>query len=165
MGRLQSGKEVRLRMADSEVEIKAPAGDSKWVLGPKFAEAFQAGSNNGLLPAMFLYRLMALDGPKGFNDVYYLGALPLPPQGGLFDVVVAVYRGAECWFYFDSRGRLAAVEIYADEHSDPWEMHFTQYRDVDNHDLPAHLVVTATAVYSNSTSISSISATRRANSL
>ena len=98
---------------DSEVELKAPAGDSKWTLGPKFAEAFQPGSNNGLLPAMFLYRLMALDGPKGFNDAYYLGTLPLPPQEGLFDVVVAPYRGVESWFYFDPHGRLAAMEIYA----------------------------------------------------
>ena len=141
VGRLQSGKEVRFRMADSEVELKAPAGDSKWTLGPKFAEAFQPGSNNGLLPAMFLYRLMALDGPKGFNDVYYLGTLPLPPQEGLFDVVVAPYRGVEGWFYFDPHGRLAAMEIYADEHADPWEIHFTQYREVDGHDLPGHVVV------------------------
>ena len=142
VGRLQSGKEVRFRMADSEVELKAPAGDSKWKLGPKFADAFQPGSNSGLLPAMFLYRLMALDGPKGFNnDVYYLGTLPLPPQEGLFDVVVAPYRGVESWFYFDLHGRLTAMEIFADEHSDPWEIHFAQYRDVDNHDLPGHIVV------------------------
>ena len=64
VGKLQSGKEIRFRMADSEVELKAPAGDSKWTLGPKFAEAFQPGSNNGLLPAMFLYRLMAVDGAR-----------------------------------------------------------------------------------------------------
>ena len=142
VGRLQSGKEVRFRIADGEVEIKAPAGDSKWKLGSKFAEAFQPGSNNGLLPAMFLYRLMAVDGPKGFsNDVYYLGTLPLPPQEGLFDVVVAAYRGVESWFYFDPHGRLAAVEIYADEHADPWEIHFAQYHDVDSRDLPGHIVV------------------------
>ena len=141
-GRLQSGKEIHFRVADGEVELKAPAGDAKWTLGKNFAEAFQPGSNNGLLPAMFLYRLMALDGPKGFNnELYYLGTLPLPPQEGLFDVLVAPYRGVECWFYFDPRGRLATVEIYADEHSDPWEVRFAQYRDADNHDLPGHIVV------------------------
>ena len=68
VGKLQSGKEVRFHIADSEVELKAPAGDSNWTLGPKFADAFQPGSNNGLLPAMFLYRLMAVDGPKGFTE-------------------------------------------------------------------------------------------------
>ena len=141
VGHLQSGKEVRFRVGDSEAELKAPTGDSKWSLGPKFADAFQSGSQNGLLAAMFLYRLMALDGPKGFNDSYYLGTLPLPTYEGLFDVLVATYRGAECWFYFDPRGRLTAVEIYADEHADPWEIHFAQYRDVDGHDLPGHVAV------------------------
>ena len=47
VGRLQSGKDVRFRVADSEVELRAPAGDSKWTLGPKFADAFQPGSNAG----------------------------------------------------------------------------------------------------------------------
>ncbi len=140
-GRLQSGKDIHFRVGDSEVDLKAPAGDSNWTLGPKFADAFQPGSSNGLLPAMFLWRLMALDGPKGFSDAYYLGTLPLPPQEGLFDVLVAPYRGVETWFYFDSRGRLAAMEIYGDEHSDPWEVHFAQYREADGHDLPGHVVV------------------------
>ena len=56
-------------------------------------------------------------------------------------MVVASYRGVESWFYFDPRGRLAAMEIYGDEHADPWEVHFAQYRDVDDHDLPGHVVV------------------------
>jgi hypothetical protein len=141
LGRLHSGKDVHIRVADGEVDLRAPAGDSNWTLGPKFADAFQPGSGSGLLPAMFLYRLMALDGPKGFNDAYYLGTLPLPPQEGLFDVIVASYRGVESWFYFDLRGRLAAMEIYGDEHSDPWEVHFAQYREADGHDLPGHVVV------------------------
>jgi hypothetical protein len=141
-GKLQSGKEIRFRVADGEVELKAPAGDSKWTLVPKFAEAFQPGSDKGLLPAMFLYRLMALDGVKGFNnEAYYLGKLPLPPQEGLFDVVVGPYRGVESWFYFDPHGRLAAMEIYTEEHADPWEVHFSQYREDDGHDLPGHVVV------------------------
>ena len=143
-GKLQSGKEIRFRVADKEVELQAPAGDSKWTLDAKdakFADAFQPGSNNGLLPAMFLYRLMAVKGFKGFEDLYYLGTLPLPPQEGLFEVIVAPYRGAEGWFYFDPHGRLAVMEVYADEHADPWEVQFSQYREVAGHDLPGHVVV------------------------
>jgi len=140
VGKLLSGKEVRFRVADNEAELQAPAGDSKWTLGAKFAEAFQPGSNNGLLPAMFLYRLMALDGPKGFTDVYYLGTLPLPPQEELLDVIVADYHGVDSWFYYDAHGRLAAMEIFADEHSDPWEIHFAEHREVDGRDLPGRVV-------------------------
>ena len=145
IGSLQSGKEVSLRVTDSAVELKAPAGASKWILGPKFADDFQGGSNDGLLAAIFLYRLMAVDGPKAFTDVYYSGTYPLATYEGLFDVVVAGYRGAESWFYFDSHGRLTAMEIYADEHLDPWEVHFTQYRDIDAHDLPGRIAVQSPA--------------------
>ena len=140
-GRLQSGKEVRFRMTDSDVDLKAPAGNSKWTLGPKFADAFQGPGSSGLLASMFLYRLMAVDGPKGFTDAYYLGTFPLPPQDGLFNVIVGVYRGVDSWFYFDAHGRLAAVEIFADEHADPWEVHFAQYRETDGRDLPGRVVV------------------------
>jgi serine protease Do len=140
VGKLQSGKEIRFRIADKEVELNAPSGNSKWTLGAKFADGFQAGKN-GLLPAMFLYRLMALDGAKAFTDAYYLGKLPLPPRDGLFDVFVGDYHGVASWFYFDANGKLEIVEIYPDDRSDPWEVHFSQYHDVDNRDLPGHIVV------------------------
>jgi serine protease Do len=138
-GKLQSGKEIQFHITDNEVELKAPAGDSKWSLGAKFAEAFQPSSKDGLLPALFLYRLLALNGLKAFSEPYYQGTLPLPPQEGLCDVIVAPYHGVESWFYFDAGGRLAAMEIYTEEHADPWEIHFLQYHDVDGHDLPSHI--------------------------
>jgi serine protease Do len=141
VGRLQSGKEVRFRIGDKEVEIKAPTGDSKWTLGAQFADSFQGAGKDGLLPAMFLYRLMAVAGPKGFTDAYYLGKLPLPPREGLFDVLVGEFRGVPSWFYFDPRGRLEVMEIYPDEHSDPWEIHFLQYHEVEKHDMPGRLVI------------------------
>jgi serine protease Do len=141
VGKLQSGKEIGLRIADTEVDLKAPSGDSKWTRGPKFADSFLGKDANGLLPAMFLYRLMALEGPKGFTDAYYLGKFPLPPQEGLYDVVVGDYHGVASRFYFNPAGRLDAVEIFADDHSDPWEIHFSDYRDVDNHDLPGRILV------------------------
>jgi S1-C subfamily serine protease len=141
VGKLQSGKEIRFRISDTEVEIKAPSGDSKWTLGPKFADAFLGGSKNGLLASMFLYRLMAAEGPKGFTESYYLGKLPVPARDGLFDVLVGDYHGVASWFYFDPHGRLDLVEIYPDEHSDPWEIHFAQYHEADNHDVPGHVLV------------------------
>ncbi len=33
------------------------------------------------------------------------------------------------------------MEVYADEHADPWEVQFSQYREVAGHDLPGHVVV------------------------
>jgi S1-C subfamily serine protease len=149
-GRLASGKEIEFRVSDKDAAMKAPAGEQQWTLGPKFADAFPRPSDSesapppagtGLLPSLFIYRLMALDGPKGFDDMSYLGAFPLPGSDGLLDVVSATYHGIESWFYFDSRGQMAAMEVYPDEHADPLEFHFSNSRTVAGRDLPGRLKI------------------------
>ena len=126
-GRLPSGKDVEFRLSEKDAAIKAPTGDQQWTLGPdKFAEAVR--QPGAILPSLFLYRLLAVDGAKGFNDISYLGTFPLPGSDGLMDVLAAEYRGIEVWFYFDARGELAAMEVYPEEHEDPLEFHFSHYR-------------------------------------
>jgi S1-C subfamily serine protease len=151
VGRLASGKDVEFRVSNKDAVIKAPAGEQKWTLGAKFADAFPKSGDSesspqpagtGLLPSLFLYRLMAVDGPKGFDDVSYLGSFPLPGyHDGLLDVVMATYHGVDAWFYFDSRGQLVAMEVYPDEHADPLEFHFSNYRAAAGHDLPGRLKI------------------------
>jgi S1-C subfamily serine protease len=150
MARLASGKDVEFHVTDKDAAMKAPAGEQQWTLGPKFADAFPKPSDSesapqpagtGILPSLFLYRLMALEGPKGFDDVSYLGTFPLPGSDGLLDVVVATYHGIDSWFYFDSRGQLAAMEVYPDEHADPLEFHFSNYRTVAGRDLPGRMTI------------------------
>jgi hypothetical protein len=100
------------------------------------------------LPALFLYRLAAVDAAKGFNEMSYLGTFPLPGHDGLLDVMMANYRGVDTWFYFDARGQLVTMEVYPDEHADPLEFRFSNYRDVEGHDLPGRLeIVCGGAVY------------------
>ncbi len=139
-GRLPSGKDVEFRLSEKDAAMKAPTGDQQWTLAPnKFAEAVrQQGS---ILPSLFLYRLLAVDGAKGFNDISYLGTFPLPGSDGLMDVLAAEYRGIEVWFYFDPRGELAAMEVYLEEHEDPLEFHFSLYRPDGGRDLPGRLKI------------------------
>ena len=150
VGRLASGKDVEFRVSDKDAAMKAPASEQQWTLGPKFADAFPKSGDSeaapqpagaGLLPSLFLYRLMAVDGPKGFDDASYLGAFPLPGSDGLLDVVLATYRGIDSWFYFDAHGQLAAMEVYPEEHADPLEFHFANYRAADGRDLPGRLKI------------------------
>ena len=155
VGRLASGKDVEFHVSDKDAAMKAPAGEQQWTLGPKFADAFPRSSDSeaapqpagtGLLPSLFLYRLMAVAGPKGFDSVSYLGTFPLPGYvssngDGLLDVVLATYHGIDSWFYFDSHGQLAAMEVYPEEHADPLEFHFSNYRAADGRDLPGRLKI------------------------
>jgi hypothetical protein len=124
----------------------------QWALGTNFAEVFPKPGDSesapkpvggAVLPSLYLYRLLAVKGPKAFDDVSYLGTFPLPSGGidGLFDVVSATYRGIDAWFYFDSRSQLAAMEVYADEHVDPLEFQFSNYHTVDGNLLPGRLKI------------------------
>jgi S1-C subfamily serine protease len=150
IGRLPSGKNVEFYVSDKDVAMKAPTGEQQWTLGPKFADAFPRPSDSesapqpagtGLLPSFFIYRLMAVEGPKGFDDASYLGTFPLPGNDGLLDVVLTTYHGIDSWFYFDSHGQLAAMEVYPDEHADPLEFHFSNYQTVAGHELPGRLKI------------------------
>jgi len=155
VGRLASGKNVEFRVSDTDAAMKAPTGDKQWTLSSNFAESFRTKEEDQLvfkpvddavLPALFLYRLLAVDGPEGFNEISYQGTFPLPGHpvaggGELLDVVASNYRGIDAWFYFDSRGRLALMEVYPDEHADPLEFHFLSYRDVGGRDVPGQLKI------------------------
>ena len=145
VGRLPSGKDVEFRISEKDASIKAPAGDQQWSLTPKFAEAVR--QPGAVLPSLFLYRLLAVEGPKGFNDMSYLGKFPLPGGaaadrvGGLVDVLAGEYRGIEAWFYFDARGELALMEVYPEEHEDPLEFHFSDYRPEGGREVPGRLKI------------------------
>ena len=120
---------------------QGPGGRFQVDAGPQVRRAFQPGSNNGLLPAMFLYRLMALDGPKGFNDVYYLGTLPLAAAGG-------IVRRGRCRLSRRRELVLFRPAWPAGRHGDLCGRTFRSLGDPlravsrrDGHDLPGHVVV------------------------
>jgi serine protease Do len=158
VGRLPSGKDIEFRLADKDASMKAPTGKQEWKLSANFADSFYSKQADGqlvdkpvgerVLPSLFLYHLLAVEGAKGFNEISYQGTFPLPGQDGLLDAVSANYRGIDAWFYFDSRGRLTAVEVYPEEHADPLEFQFSNYRTVDGRDLPGSLkIVSGGSVY------------------
>jgi hypothetical protein len=134
-GKLESGKEIHVRISDADAAMEAPIGNSEWKLAPNFAETVRKGGNP-LLPALFLYRLMAVEGPKAFGETYYVGTMPLPGLDGMLDVVVANYRGVDTWCYFEPNGRLAAMEVFPEEHADPLEMRLLNYRTAEGGETP-----------------------------
>ncbi len=141
--KLASGAATRFRITDADVVLEAPAENSKWTATNNFSESLVPIGSNGLLPALFLWRKLAVEGLDAFTDSQYLGTVPLPQQEGLFDVLVGSFRGVDAWFYFDAHGQMVAMEMYGEEHSDPCEIYFSRYRDAKGHDLPGRMEVHA----------------------
>ncbi|MGD0896675.1 MAG: trypsin-like peptidase domain-containing protein [Thermoguttaceae bacterium] len=147
-GHLQSGSAYRLRLGAADAVLEAPAGDFKWTPAAEAASLPPPGTG-GLLPALHLWRRLAVEGPQAFGEVYYLGTAPWPGRDGLAfgrdaqtDVIVVSDRGVESRLYFDPvEGDLLALERYPDEHADPCELYFSEYHEVDGRFLPGRIEV------------------------
>ena len=103
-GQARSGSALPPAAGGGGCLLEAPAGDFKWTVGAGHGRLAPPPGSGGLLPALHLWRRLAVEGPKGFGDFYYLGTAPLPrprKPRGLVDVLVGAFRGVECRFYFD----------------------------------------------------------------
>ena len=142
-GQLEGGGgEFSFRLTDTDGLMKVPAGESKWVAGDDFGSSLEPPLSGGLLPALNLWRRLAVAGPDGFGVVGYLGTRPLPAHEGLLDVLAGLYKGVECHFLFDpAEGHLLALEMFPEEDVDPCEIYFSGYRDVEGRFLPGRMEV------------------------
>jgi len=147
-GPLEGGGRFRCEIGDGGAAIDLPAGRTEWKAGEELGEATRLPGQRpeavrgGFLPALYLWRRLAVEGPEGFGEVYYLGTAPLADVDGLSDVLVGLHAGAECWFFFaPDDGRLLALEMFAEENADPCEVLLSEYRQVGESTLPGRMEV------------------------
>ncbi|MBN2579676.1 MAG: trypsin-like peptidase domain-containing protein [Pirellulales bacterium] len=137
-GLLGDGVTYQLELADDQITLKLPSQTYQWIPRDNLAEGLTP--RDGLLAAIYLWRRLAVEGFSRFGGVYYLGTAPLPGHEGLVDVLVGSYKGVEGHFYFDPQGgQLLALEMFPEENDDPYEIRFSEYRDVDGRKLPGRL--------------------------
>jgi len=137
-GRLPDGGEFRFELTGAGASLGLPLVEHRWAATDQTATA--PPGSGGLLPALYLWRRLAVEGPDNFGQVYYLGTAPLAGHEGLVDVLVGIHGGAECRFVFDpADGRLLAMEMFAEEHVDPCEVCFRDYRQVDGRQVPGRI--------------------------
>jgi len=134
--------EIRFEISDSGVLLRLPRREYPWTAGEDFGSSPDPPESGGLLPAVYLWRNLAVLEPGQFGDVSYLGTVPLPGYEGLVDALSALSGGTECRFLFDpEEGHLLAVEFFAAEDVDPCEVYFTDYREVEGRQVPGQMEV------------------------
>lgn len=134
------GGEYRMSIGDDGVRLDLPSGKMSWQPADDLSASLEPAGSGGLFAALWLWRRLAVVGPEGFGEVYYLGTAPLPGRDGLVDVVVAVYGGVECRFHCDS-GQLRLLEMFPQDDVDPCEVSFSDFREFDGHSRPGRLEV------------------------
>ncbi len=77
----------------------------------------------GILPALDAWRRMISVGPKKFGESYYLGKMPLGGERPLRDCMIGIDGDMEVrWLSHPDSQFVEAIEIFADQDSDPAEV-------------------------------------------
>jgi hypothetical protein len=136
-GPLPRGAEYRFTLSDKAAVLKLPTTEIAWSDKEPIASTLVPTGSGGLLPALWLWRRLAVLEPDQFGEVTYLGTAPVPGAAEPADVLLALAGGVECRFYFDSKtGLLLLIEMYPEEHADPCELYFRDYREVQGRAAP-----------------------------
>lgn len=139
-GEVEGGGTARFELENGRCFSALPLGESSVAVGDDLAESLAPPASGGLLAALYEWRRLLMEGIDRFGGIYYLGAFPL--DGQLADVLAGTDRGVECRFYFDpTDGRLAAMEMFPDESSDPCEVYFADYGDFGGRLFPRRMTV------------------------
>lgn len=140
--RTQGGEQVRFTIDDAGALMNLSSNTTAWTADADRTSALPPDGSGGLLPALYLWRRLAVEGLGRFGDVSYFGTAPLAGHESLCDVLVGSYKEFHCRFYFDpDEGRLVAIEMFPDEQADPCELYFSQFHRVDDHSVPGQMEV------------------------
>jgi hypothetical protein len=141
-GQLDGGGAFRFLLRDGDVTLTLPSSEIPWTADSDFHTSLVPPQSGGLLPAMYLWRRLAVEGIDRFGEVEYFGTAPLQGHQGLVDVLAASHKGVECRFYFDpAEGHLLAMEMFPDEDADPCEIYFSDFHSVDGRDVAGRMDV------------------------
>jgi S1-C subfamily serine protease len=141
-GQSQRGVAFQLEITDTSATLKVPNLQTTWRADEDGSAALLPEHSGGLLPALYLWRRLAVEGLGQFGEVYYHGTAPLCGHEGLVDVLVGLHQGVEGRFYFDAiEGHLLALELFADDQSDPCEVYFSSYRERQGRFWPDQIAI------------------------
>ena len=127
-GKTGAGSDFRLELTDGLCSLQLPESRFDWKATDNLTENLEPIGSGGMLPSLYLWRYLAVHGPDEFGEVFYRGTAPFPGREELVDVVVAVRRGLEVWFFHDPvTAQLVGMEMWADRANDPCEIRFFQY--------------------------------------
>jgi len=159
VGDTSMAEEVQFELSDKQASIKLPSGELKIELEGDLAARLEPPASGGLLVSLAMWRRFLIGGLTDFGDVTYWGTAPLeviaggPGRAGaepnysgvrfvLADVLVGAYRDIECRFLFDpAEGHLLAMEMLPEEDSDPCELYFSDFQEVEGRIFPGRIEV------------------------
>lgn len=131
------GQSVSIAVSDELGEYRSNQGEFR----ARFSGALQGiegpPGSGGLLAAMDSFRRFACEGITAFDQVVYLGQLPVGRDLQLRDCLVTTHHGLNTRFYFDvDSQQLVYMELFTADDLDPCEIAFSEFRPWKSGELP-----------------------------
>ncbi len=141
-GKMASGAPFEITLAPHQANGLFPASRDNVDLRVDFDRQLLPMGSGGLLPTLALWQRLLRLGPKNFGEMYYLGTAPLIEHQGLYDVLAGTHNVVESQFAFDPQsGNLVGIQMFPENHVDPCEVYFSDYRKIEKRLLPHRIVV------------------------
>ncbi len=137
-----ANEEMSFGISDQQASIKLPSGEARIELEGELAARLDPPGSGGLLMALAMWRRFLVLGPEKFGDVSYWGTAPLEGRSPLADVLEGTYRDLDFHFMFDpADGQLVALEMTPEEDTDPCELYFSEFQEIEGRIVPGRIEV------------------------
>ena len=136
------GGDVEIELAEEKIVGHFSGEESLVDMSRDLGLQLGPARSGGLLVALHIWQRMLTLGPEKFGEVYYQGTAPVIDREGQFDVLVGTHDIVETRFYFDpATGQMIGLEMFPDNHIDPCEVYFQDFRDIDGREVPHVMLV------------------------
>lgn len=138
-GQLADDERFELSVGPTRGEIRLPTGQSGALFSGDLSTELSPPGSGGLLLALHLWQRMLAKGPAQFGEVFYLGQLPVGPDGQWVECLVGLHEGIEFRMLFSpERSELVGLELFPRDDADPCVVYFSDYKQVEGKRMPLH---------------------------
>jgi serine protease Do len=136
-GQLADEERFVLSVGPTRGEIRLPTGQSGALFSGDLSTELSPPGSGGLLLALHLWQRMFDKGLLQFGEVFYLGQLPVGPEGELVECLVGLHGGIEFRLLFSVKENdLVGLELFPRDDLDPCIVHFSDFHQIDGKRLP-----------------------------
>jgi len=136
-GRLADDQPFTIVLEQNRSNMRLPWGNSGALFQGAMESQLSPPRSGGLLLAIHLWQRLLDKGLRQFGEVYFLGQLPLGPNGEPADCLVGIYAGIETRFLFaPDTGQLIGIEMLPGDDADPCEISFSEFGDLGGQRFP-----------------------------
>ncbi|QGJ71913.1 Periplasmic serine endoprotease DegP [Planctomycetales bacterium 10988] len=136
-GSTDQGQPVVFDLETEQAIAMLPTGNANIPITVDLSAELRPLGSGGLLPALVIWKHLLTHGITEFGPLYYLGTAPLPEDDVRYHVLIGTYSRVEAHFYFHPEtGQLVKLETFPEDDTDPCEVFFSDYAEVEGRSVP-----------------------------